>query len=71
MSMTSDPFTTAAMVTGASQGIGREIALALAQAGHDLLITDLGLESLHWSTTPVFLRCRDPHWKQACKIGMR
>ena len=53
MSMTSDPFTTAAMVTGASQGIGREIALALAQAGHDLLITDLGLESLHAVTEDV------------------
>ena len=27
------------MVTGASRGIGRSIALTLAQAGHDLVLT--------------------------------
>lgn len=33
-----------ALVTGAAQGIGREIALALARAGSDVVISDVNLE---------------------------
>ncbi len=35
-----------AVVTGAGRGIGKEIALTLAQAGADVVVTDLGTQFL-------------------------
>jgi 2-deoxy-D-gluconate 3-dehydrogenase len=38
--------TTTALVTGASAGLGRAIAVALAREGYDLALTDLSVETL-------------------------
>ena len=35
-----------ALVTGATEGIGQATAWALAEAGHDVIVTDLATESL-------------------------
>ena len=51
-----------ALVTGAAQGIGRDIALALATDGADVAICDVNLEAAqktagghrsHWAESPL------------------
>ena len=57
-----------AIVTGASKGIGREIALQLAEAGTDLVICARGRDALATTRTklriPVVAR-----WKPSCRRG--
>ncbi len=50
-----------ALVTGASQGIGRAIALALAQAGADVAITARSTEKLEQAAREIRARGRHAH----------
>jgi NAD(P)-dependent dehydrogenase (short-subunit alcohol dehydrogenase family) len=58
-----------AVVTGGSRGLGRAIALGLAEAGADVAIVSRNLESCEATAREVAERTGRQAWARACHVG--
>jgi len=60
-----------ALVTGARRGIGKAMAIALAQAGADIVATSAGLEPAGSAVAREIAACGRKSWGFACDLGDR
>jgi 2-dehydro-3-deoxy-D-gluconate 5-dehydrogenase len=60
-----------ALVTGARRGIGKAMAVALAEAGADIVATSAGLEPRGSAVEREVAACGRKFWSLACDLGER